>query len=148
VCGGALTARFSTKGGYRYFGHFCLTNVQRGRAVCANDVGLPMKDVDDLVVTMFEREQLGPAVVMSSIQEAVRRRQAARGARSAASVAKPLERRMARIVAGSKMVAMSRSRPPHARQTRKLMSAFSASLMLLALRVHRAHRPGRRYVVK
>jgi hypothetical protein len=39
------------------------------------------------------------------------------GPRSAASVAKPSERSMARIVPGSRMLAMSRNRPPHARQT-------------------------------
>jgi hypothetical protein len=39
------------------------------------------------------------------------------GPRSAASVAKPSEHSMARIVSGSRMVAMSCRRPPHARQT-------------------------------
>ena len=38
------------------------------------------------------------------------------GARSAASVTKPIASSIARIVPGSRMVAMSRTRPPHARQ--------------------------------
>lgn len=85
------------------------------------------------------RGEAGPAKTRASGQSGRQGRQppyALGGPRSAASVAMPSERSMARIVPGSRMVAMSRSRPPHARQTSTSTSK--------ALRINCAHVQPRR----
>jgi hypothetical protein len=71
VCGvresGALTARSSKRHPWAYY---CLANVQRGAAVCSNNVGLPLHDLDEHVLTMFENRLLDPDAIRAGIEAA------------------------------------------------------------------------------
>ncbi len=75
ACGGALTVRFSSKAHHRHQFYHCLTHIQRGPSVCRNSVGLPMREIDARVLTMFEAQLLDRDVMLAAIQEAVRRLQ-------------------------------------------------------------------------
>ena len=72
-CGGALTARSRSHGRQRGFFYHCLTNVQRGRAICDNDLAVPLKDADEAVLATLEVDVLRPEVVRAALQEAVAR---------------------------------------------------------------------------
>jgi hypothetical protein len=72
-CGGALTARSRSHGRQRGFFYHCLTNIQRGRTVCDNDLAVPLKDADEAVLTTLESDVLRPEVVTAALQEAVAR---------------------------------------------------------------------------
>ena len=72
-CGGSLTVRFSSKRHHRHHFYHCLANIQRGAAVCSNTVGLPMREIDTRVLTMFEGQLLDRDAIGGAIQEAVRR---------------------------------------------------------------------------
>ena len=72
-CGGALTARSRSHGRHREFFYHCLTNVQRGRAVCDNDLTMPLKDIDQAVLATLEADVLRPEVVTAALREAVAR---------------------------------------------------------------------------
>jgi len=63
----------STKAGHRYLTYDCLTHVQRGGRVCANDARLPMGEIDTLVLDMFKKDLLDTKVIRAAIAEAVRR---------------------------------------------------------------------------
>jgi site-specific DNA recombinase len=70
-CGGALTARSRSHGRHRGLFYHCLTNVQRGRAVCDNDLAMPLKDADEAVLTTLEADVLRPEVLTATLREAV-----------------------------------------------------------------------------
>ena len=72
-CGGALTARSRSHGKRRGLFYHCLTNVQRGRAVCDNDLVVPVKDADVAVLTTLEDDALRPEVMAAALHEAVAR---------------------------------------------------------------------------
>src|SRR5207245_1038348 len=62
-CGGALTARSRSHGRHRGFFYHCLTNVQRGRTVCNNDLAVPLKHADEAVLATLEVDVLRPEVL-------------------------------------------------------------------------------------
>ena len=70
-CGGALTARSRSHGRHRGFFYHCLTNVQRGRTVCNNDLAVPLKDADEAVLATLEVDVLRPEVLTAALQEAI-----------------------------------------------------------------------------
>jgi site-specific DNA recombinase len=72
-CGGALTARSRSHGRRRGLFYHCLTNVQRGRAVCDNNLVVPLKDADEAVLTTIEDDVLRPEVMAAALHEAVAR---------------------------------------------------------------------------
>ncbi len=82
-CGGALTARSRRHGHRRGFFYHCLANVQRGRAVCANDVVVPLKDADEAVLSTLETDVLRPEVMAAALHEAVARLNVPAGERDA-----------------------------------------------------------------
>ena len=49
VCGGALTVRSRSYGRERRLLYHCLTNVTRGRAICANDMITPLEHAETAV---------------------------------------------------------------------------------------------------
>jgi len=72
-CGGALTARSRSHGRQHEVFYHCLTNVQRGRAVCDNDLAMPLTDMDGAVLATLEADVLRPEVVAAALQEAIAR---------------------------------------------------------------------------
>lgn len=70
LCGGALTIRSRNHGARRAFFYECLTHVQRGPAVCANSMAMPMAAVDDAVLAAIESTVLRADVVAAAIDEA------------------------------------------------------------------------------
>jgi site-specific DNA recombinase len=74
-CGGALTARSRSHGRHREFSYQCLTNVQRGRTVCNNDLVVPLKDTEAAVLATVEQDVLRPEVVNAALKEALARLQ-------------------------------------------------------------------------
>ncbi len=70
-CGGALTARSRSHGRQRRFFYHCLTNVQRGRAVCENDLAMALKDAEEAVLATLEVDVLRPEVLAAALQEAI-----------------------------------------------------------------------------
>jgi hypothetical protein len=72
-CGGAFTARSRSHGRQRSLFYHCLTNVQRGRAVCNNDLAVPLKETDASVLATLEEDVLRPEVVTAALKEAIAR---------------------------------------------------------------------------
>jgi hypothetical protein len=72
-CGGALTVRSRRHGRLRAFVYACLTNVQRGRVVCNNDLVVPLKDTEQVLLDTLEADVLRPEVVTAAIREAMTR---------------------------------------------------------------------------
>ncbi len=73
LCHGALTIRSRSHGQHRAYFYQCLTNVQRGRAVCGNALAVPMDAADEAVLGIVERTVLRPEVVTAAIRDAVTR---------------------------------------------------------------------------
>ena len=63
TCGGAFAALSRSHGRSRRFVYGCLSHAKRGRAVCPNDVILPLDRVDDAVLKALGGDVLRPAVV-------------------------------------------------------------------------------------
>ncbi len=70
VCGGALTIRSRSHGTRRLLLYACLTNIQRGRAVCANTVQMRMLDADHAVLETIEQRVLRADIVEAAIEAA------------------------------------------------------------------------------
>ncbi len=82
-CGGALTARSRSHGRHRGLFYHCLTNIQRGRAVCDNALAIPLKDTDEAVLTALEDDVLRPEVMTAAVREALARLNPPQGERQA-----------------------------------------------------------------
>ena len=67
VCGGALTARSSKRHPVAYY---CLSNIQRGAAVCPNNGYAPLHGLDDVVLTMFESQLLASDAIQAAVKAA------------------------------------------------------------------------------
>ncbi len=70
-CDGALTVRTRSHGRQRVAFYRCLTNVQRGKAICANTAEMRLTDADRVVLQVVEADLLRLEVLTAAIEEAV-----------------------------------------------------------------------------
>ena len=70
-CGGSLHVRSRSHGRRRRFFYGCTAYHLRGRAVCKNNVELPMDAADTLVLDTLEADVLHPAVVEHAVAQAL-----------------------------------------------------------------------------
>ncbi len=73
VCNGSLVVRSRSHGHRRAYFYECCTRVQRGPAVCANNLAVPMEAADAAVLDLVEGAVLRPDVVAAAIDEALAR---------------------------------------------------------------------------
>ncbi len=91
LCGGALNAHSTAHGTGRRFRYRCLTNWQRGSAVCPNTAKIRVEDADRAVLDKIKRDVLNPHAARDAIAEAVRRLTATTAERSADPVSETKE---------------------------------------------------------
>ena len=129
MCGGALTVRSRSHGRQRKLFYHCLTNVVRGRAICANDMITPLEDAEAAVRETFERHVLREDVVTAALEEAVHQlrpppdTQASRRAeldRELAKVRTELGRLTEAIIAGGDLPSLTQAMKDRERRSAQL----------------------------
>ncbi len=72
VCGGAFTVRSRSHGTGRLLLYRCITNTQKGRAICPNDLQMRLRDADAAVLAAVEHQVLRREVVEAVLDGAVK----------------------------------------------------------------------------
>jgi DNA invertase Pin-like site-specific DNA recombinase len=71
TCRGALTIRTRSHGRHRVAFYRCLTNVQKGVAICPNTVEMRMTEADTAVLHTVKEEMLRPEAIEAAIEAAI-----------------------------------------------------------------------------
>ncbi len=78
-CGGSLYVRSRSHGNRRMLFYGCTSYNLRGRAVCTNNMELPLEEANASVLRQIERDVLHPDVVMEAVRQAVERLRPSQG---------------------------------------------------------------------
>lgn len=71
VCGKSFTARSRAHGAHRWGYYQCVTNLQKGRTVCANDWIMPLKEAEASVLATIEHHLLRPDILTEALEGAL-----------------------------------------------------------------------------